>query len=174
MKRFLIVLLLSLSCGVICAQQSEDEKLALQYYKDKEYDKAIELFDKLQVQKPNSYIYYYYYSSLLELERYDDLEKMTKKQVRNFPNVQRYKVDLAYAYERSGDGQKAEKMYQDLLKDLPAKEFSVQELYNSFYSRLKYDYAIETILKGRKLLSDEHLLSTELINLYQQLNPNTS
>lgn len=170
MKRFLIVLLLSLSCGVICAQQSEDEKLALQYYKDKEYDKAIELFDKLQVQKPNSYIYYYYYSSLLELERYDDLEKMTKKQVRNFPNVQRYKVDLAYAYERSGDGQKAEKMYQDLLKDLPAKEFSVQELYNSFYSRLKYDYAIETILKGRKLLSDEHLLSTELINLYQQLN----
>jgi tetratricopeptide (TPR) repeat protein len=170
MKKILFVLLLILSCGALFAQQSEEEKLALQYYKDKEFDKAVELFEKIQSKKPNSYVYYYYYASLMELQRYDDLEKLCKKQVRNFPNVQRYKVDLGYAYERAGENQKAEKQYQELLRNLQAKEFSVQELYSAFYSRMKYDYAIESILKGRKLLNNDKFLAKEIIALYQHLN----
>lgn len=142
----------------------------MQYYKDKEYDKAIELFEKIHSKKPSSYIYYYYYSSLLETERYAEAEKMVKKQVKSFPNVQRYKVDLGYVYERSGDNAKAEKSYQDLLKNLQAKEYAVQELYSAFYSRLKTDYAIEAIQKGRRLLNNPTLLSKELIGLYQNLN----
>lgn len=170
MKKFLFTLLFAFFIVSLFAQQSDDEKLALQYYKDKEFDKAIELFEKIQNKKPNSYIYYYYYSSLLELERYNDLEKLTKKQIKNFPNVQRYKVDLGYCYERSGDNAKAEKNYQDLLKNMPAKESSVQELYSAFYSRSKFDYAIEAIMKGRKLLGKNLLLSKELINIYQYLH----
>ena len=170
MKKILFVLLLILSCGALFAQQSEEEKLALQYYKDKEFDKAVELFEKIQAKKPNSYVYYYYYASLMELQRYGDLEKLCKKQIRNFPNVQRYKVDLGYAYERAGENQKAEKQYQDLLRNLQAKEFSVQELYSAFYSHVKYDYAIESILKGRKLLNNDKFLAKELIALYQHLN----
>ncbi len=164
------MLLLACLLGTLCAQQSDDEKLAMQYYKDKEYDKAIELFEKIHSKKPSSYIYYYYYSSLLETERYADAEKMVKKQVKNFPNVQRYKVDLGYVYERSGDNSKAEKQYQDILRGLQAKEYAVQELYSAFYSRLKMDYAIEAILKGRKLLNKPQLLSKELIGLYQYLH----
>lgn len=167
MKKVLLLLLLVCSLGAVCAQQSDDEKLAMQYYKDKEYDKAIELFEKIHAKKPSSYIYYYYYSSLLELERYSDAEKMVKKQVKNFPNVQRYKVDLGYVYERSGDPAKAEKTYQEILKNLQAKEYAVQELYSAFYSRTKVDYAIEAIQKGRRLLNNPTLLSRELINLYQ-------
>lgn len=144
--------------------------MALQYYKDKEFDKAVELFEKIQSKKPNSYVYYYYYYSLMELQRYDDLEKLCKKQVRNFPNVQRYKVDLGYAYERAGENQKAEKQYQELLRNLQAKEYSIQELYSAFYSRLKYDYAIECILKGRKLLNNDKFLAKEIITMYQHLN----
>lgn len=167
MKRVLLFLLLLVSLGTLAAQQSDDEKLALQYYKDKEYDKAIELFEKIQAKKPSSYIYYYYYNALLELERYGELEKLVKKQIKNFANVQRYKVDLGYVYERSGDNTKAEKQYQELLKNLQAKEYAVQELYSAFYSKLKIDYAIETIQKGRRLMNNPLLLSKELINLYQ-------
>lgn len=167
MKRILFLLLLLVSLGTLAAQQSDDEKLALQYYKDKEYDKAIELFEKIQAKKPSSYIYYYYYNALLELERYSELEKLVKKQIKSFANVQRYKVDLGYVYERSGDNAKAEKQYQDLLKNLQAKEYAVQELYSAFYSKLKVDYAIEAIQKGRRLMNNPQLLSKELINLYQ-------
>lgn len=159
-------------CGCIFAQQSQEEQLALQYYKDKEYDKAVELFEKIHSKKSDSYIYYYYYHALLELERYNDAEKMLKKQVKAYPNVQRYKVDLGYVYERAGDNQKAEKNYQDCIKNLQAKEYSVSELSNAFMSRAKYDYAAETILKGRKLLNNEQYLSKSLINIYKSLHQN--
>ena len=152
------------------AQQSQDEQLALQYYKDKEYDKAVELFEKIHAKKPDSYIYYYYYYALMELERYSDAEKMLKKQTKAYPNVPRYKVDLGYVYERSGDNAKAEKIYQECLKNLQAKETAISELNNAFMSRGKYEYAAETILKGRKLLDNEQYLSKSLISIYKVLH----
>ena len=168
MKKLLFILLLILSCGgTVVAQQSQDEQLAMQYYKDKEYDKAVELFEKIHAKKPDSYIYYYYYYCLLELERYDDAEKMLKKQVKAFPNIPRYKVDLGFVYERSGENAKAEKIYQECLKTLQAKETAISELNNAYMARGKYEYAAETILKGRKLLNNEQLLSKNLISLYK-------
>ena len=165
--------MLLIACsGAVIAQQSQDEQLALQYYRDKEYDKAVELFEKLHNKKSDSYIYYYYYHALLELERYDDAEKMLKKQVKAYPNVPRYKVDLGYVYERAGDNAKAEKIYQECLKNLQAKETAVSELNNAFMSRGKYDYAAETILKGRKLLDNEQYLSKNLISIYKALHQN--
>ena len=158
--------------GAVIAQQSQDEQLALQYYRDKEYDKAVELFEKIHNKKSDSYIYYYYYHALLELERYDAAEKMLKKQVKSYPNVQRYKVDLGYVYERAGENAKAEKIYQECLKNLQAKESTVSELNNAFMSRGKYDYASETILKGRKLLNNEQYLSKNLISIYKTLHQN--
>ena len=171
MKRLFIIIMLLFSCGgVAIAQQSQEEQLALQYYRDKEYDKAVELFEKIHNKKPDSYIYYYYYHALLELERYDAAEKMLKKQVKAYPNVQRYKVDLGFVYERAGDNAKAEKIYQECLKNLQAKETAVSELNNAFMSRGKYEYAAETILKGRKLLNNEQYLSKNLISIYKLLH----
>lgn len=173
MKRLLVILLLLVTCGgPLLAQQSQEEQLAMQYYKDKEYDKAVELFEKIHAKKPDSYIYYYYYYSLLELERYNEAEKMLKKQVKAYPNVQRYKVDLGYVYERASDIAKAEKIYQECLKNMPAKETSVNELYNAYMSRGKYEYAADAILKGRKMLNNEQLLSKSLISLYKILHQN--
>jgi len=171
MKRLFIIIMLLFSCGgAAIAQQSQEEQLALQYYRDKEYDKAVELFEKIHNKKPDSYIYYYYYHALLELERYDAAEKMLKKQVKAYPNVQRYKVDLGFVYERAGDNAKAEKIYQECLKNLQAKETAVSELNNAFMSRGKYEYAAETILKGRKLLNNEQYLSKNLISIYKLLH----
>lgn len=173
MKRLFVILLLLVTCGgPLLAQQSQEEQLAMQYYKDKEYDKAVELFEKIHAKKPDSYIYYYYYYCLLELERYDEAEKMLKKQVKAYPNVQRYKVDQGYVYERAGDNAKAEKIYQECLKNMPAKETSVNELYNAYMSRGKYEFAADAILKGRKMLNNEQLLSKSLISLYKILHQN--
>jgi tetratricopeptide (TPR) repeat protein len=173
MKRLFVILLLLVTCGgPLLAQQSQEEQLAMQYYKDKEYDKAVELFEKIHAKKPDSYIYYYYYYCLLELERYDEAEKMLKKQVKAYPNVQRYKVDQGYVYERAGDNAKAEKIYQECLKNMPAKETSVNEIYNAYMSRGKYEYAADAVLKGRKLLNNEQLLSKSLISLYKILHQN--
>lgn len=169
MKKSIILFPLLFFIFIAVAQQSQDEKLAIQYYQNGEYEKAVELFDKLYDKKPDTYIYYYYYQTLIVLEEYKKVEKVVKKQQRSQPNVQRFKVDLGYVYEREGATTKAVKVYEDAIKELPAQKNVVQELYNAFLTRALRDYAIKTLQKGRELLKDDKLFTTELTNIYIQL-----
>ncbi|MDR2979808.1 MAG: tetratricopeptide repeat protein [Bacteroidales bacterium] len=171
MKKLLLTFLLLLSIGGFSAmaQQTTDEKLGIQYYQNGEFDKAIEVFSKIFYKKPNSYIYYYYYMSLLDVEDYKELERLCKRMIREQPQVQRFKIDLGYAYERSGDMQKAQKEYEVTIRDLTPNEPGVRELYNAFLSKALQEYAIQTLLRGRVLLNNNMLFSSELTKIYTNL-----
>ena len=170
MKKAVLLLFITIFSLNIFAQKDSDERLAIQYYQNKEFEKAAELFKKCYDKKADSYIYYYYYQTLLELQQYKDLEKLAKKQQQAQPGSQRFKVDLAYVYERSGQTDKAQKEYQRCLNDMPAKENSIKELYNAFLVRGQKDFAADALLKGRKLLKNNKLFSKELTKIYIQLN----
>lgn len=169
MRRFLLSILTVLFSIVVFAQQNPDEQLAIQYYKDAEYEKAKELLEKIPLTKRNSYLYYYHFQTLLNLRELDELEKLAKKQIKLFPEQQRYVIDLGYVYEISNQVGKAEKEYQSALKNLVAKDYQIRELYGAFISKAKREYAIETLLKGRKLLNNNKLYSKELASIYKQL-----
>lgn len=151
------------------AQRDPQEKLAIQYYQNGEYEKAKEIFKPIYEKNNSSYIYVYYYQVLVEIQDYKELEKVAKNQHKKFPKVQRYIVDLAYVYEVSGNTSKAVKEYEDAIKNVPNVENSYKELYNAFLYKAKRDYAMETLLRGRKQLNNPKLFSKELTNLYLQL-----
>jgi tetratricopeptide (TPR) repeat protein len=169
---FLFGLATALNMGAysVVAQNNPDEKLAIQYYQDKEYEKAKELFEKIFDKKQDSYIYFYYYRTLLELKDYKELEKVVKKQQKAFPTLQRYAVDLGYVYELSGNMKEAIEIYDETVKKVPNNENGYRELYNVFLSFAKRDYAELVLMKGRRQLNDNKLFSKELTALYQQLN----
>ena len=169
MRRFLFTCLLVIVSSLVFAQQTPDEQLAIQYYKDAEYEKAAELFDKIPLTKRNSYIYYYYFQTLSELRDFDKLEKLVKKQSKLFPEQQRYKIDLGYVYELSNQPGKAEKEYQSALKDVVAKDYNIRDLYSAFLAKGKREYALNTLLKGRILLNDNKIYSKEIAGIYSQL-----
>lgn len=169
MQRLLLIILIIMSSVLVFAQQDPDEQLAIQYYKDAEYEKANELFEKIPLTKRNSYLYYYHFQTLYNLRKFDDLEKLTKKQMRLFPEQQRYAIDLGYVYEISNQVVKAEKEYQSALKNMIDKDYYIRDLYNAFLSKAKREYAIETLLKGRKLLNNNKLYAKELTSVYNQL-----
>ena len=83
MRRFLLTCLLFCLSLLVFAQQTPEEQLAIQYYRDGEYEKASELFEKIPLTKKNSYLYYYNFQTLYELHDLDKLEKLAKKQCRN-------------------------------------------------------------------------------------------
>lgn len=151
------------------AQRDPQEKLAIQYYQNGEYEKAKEIFKPIYEKNNSSYIYVYYYQVLVEMQDYKELEKVAKNQHKKFPKVQRYIVDLAYVYEVSGNTSKAVKEYEDAIKNVPNVENSYKELYNAFLYKAKRDYAMETLLRGRKQMNNPKLFSKELTNLYLQL-----
>ena len=88
MKKLLSLLLLSF---VLCTamgqnQRSQEEQLGIQYYQNGEFEKAAPMFEKVYNANPNSYIYYYYYQTLLQLGDFKEAEKVVKKQQKKFKN----------------------------------------------------------------------------------------
>lgn len=168
-RKFLLLWMVLSVFVCAMAQQTTDEQLAMQYYKDAEYEKAGELFEKIQITKKNAYIYYYYYQTLFQLRDFDRMEKLAKKQCKLFPDQLRYRVDLGYVYEISNQIGKAEKEYQAVLKDIQPKDYSVRDVYNSFLTKGKREYALDALMKGRKLLGDDKLYAKEITGIYSQL-----
>ena len=172
MKKFFTTLVLLIATVFAIAQRSQEEQLGIQYFQNGEYEKAVQMFAKVYNSNPNSYIYYYYYQTLLQTGNFKEAERVVKKQQKASPKTQRYKIDLGFVYESAGDQQAADKVYTDAIKELPAQQNTVRELYNAFLVRKQLQYAVATLEKGRKLLNDNTLFVNELTNAYIQLNRN--
>ena len=168
-KLFILMCIVSLALvGIqVSAQAVTDEQLGLMYYNNKEFEKAASLFDRLFNEKPSLFNYTYLIQSLLELNDFDQAEKIVKKQARRFPDDARYVVDQGYLLLRTNQGNKAAKIFEQAIKDLPAEQRKVAELANSFISRRENDYAIRAYLKGRQLLAPQYTFGFELSNLYE-------
>jgi len=166
---FLLVLTFALwgQAVTVYAQAVTDEQLGLQYYNNREFDKAAALFGRLFEEKPSVYNYTYLLQSLLEINNLDEAEKIVKRQAKRNPEDSRYLVDQGYILIRANQSSKAAKLYEQAIKELPADQRKVAELANAFQVRRENDYAIRTYLKGRQLLSPDYTFGFELAMLYE-------
>ena len=113
------------------AQRSMDDKLAIQFYEQKQYDKAITYFDKLFDKLPDVY-FNYYYNALIEVKDYKTAEKITKKQIkRNASNSQLY-VKLGRVYLLMENPEKGKEQYEKAIKSLIPEQNNVFTLAHAF------------------------------------------
>ena len=150
-------------------EQPNNEKIALEYYRNKEFEKAAELYEKLYEEKQTRFFYSYYLFCLIELEDYSKALKIIRKEQRNDPDALRYLVDEGFIYSLDGNQQKAEKLFDEALDKLTPDRKQISDLANAYNSRGQTDYAIETYLKGRKML-DNYNFNLELASIYGRLN----
>lgn len=167
--RVIAVLLICFVFGamVATAQEKPDDQLALQYYTDKDYGKAIVLFEKLFDQNPSLFNYTYYLNCLLEQEEFAKAEKLARKQTKAFPGDPRYQVDLGYVYIRENQSQKGRKQYDECIRNMEPDQRRVQELAGAFLGRRETDYAIRAYQKGKELLGDSYTFGMELASVFQ-------
>ncbi len=144
------------------------DKLALQYFEQKEYEKANVYFEDLYDKNPDSW-FYYYYKSLLGAKDFSKAEKITKKQLKqNKYNVQNY-VYLARIYKLQNDVKKETEFYEKAIKELTPIQPYVQNLVTAFVEDENYNYAIDVYKKARKE-SPDYPYFYELADLYKQKN----
>jgi TolA-binding protein len=146
--------------------QDNELQLAMQYNANGETPKALEIYQKLFKQNSETY-YSYYVNTLLNLKKFDEAESITKKMQRKHPDVNQYPVMLGAIYTQQGKLDKANSIYDDLLKNLPADQMEIANLANQFYQNANIDYAIKIFVQGRKLLKNDAAFTYELINLYR-------
>ena len=146
--------------------QSNELQLARQYAQNGEQQKALDIYQKLYKQDNETY-YQQYLNSLISIKKLDEAESITKKMMRKHPGVSEYVVALGSVYTQQGNNSKADALYNDLIKNLPADQNEIASLASQFYQNANADYAIKIFMQGRKLLNNDALFSFELINLYR-------
>lgn len=144
-----------------------DEQLAQQFFQNKEYDKAAEIYERLYEKKPTSFIYYYYLYCLSETRQYDKAEKLVKAQRKAEPDALKYYVDQGYILYRQGETDKAKKWYEDAIKKLGPNQQQVADLANAFVTHNENEYAIRTYQKGRQLIPN-YPFSFEMASVYER------
>ncbi|HEY0029220.1 MAG TPA: tetratricopeptide repeat protein [Bacteroidia bacterium] len=147
------------------AQPGTDEQLAIQFYQNKEFDKALDYYEKLYNKKSPQAYYQPYVNCLLETKDFKKAEKIVKKQIKQEPESLNFIVDLGMVYFRSEDSDKAKSAWESAIKAIKYDD-QVFTVANSFISIRQYDHAISTYLKGRKISQNNYPFSFELADVY--------
>ncbi len=150
-------------------EKPNNDKIALEYYRNKEFEKAVELYEKLYEEKQTRFFYSYYLYCLIELEDYNKALKVIRKEQRKKSDALRYIVDEGFIYSLDGNQQKAKKLFDEALDKINPNKNQISDLANAYNSRGQTDYAIETYLKGRDML-DDYNFNLELASIYSRLN----
>ena len=148
--------------------KSSDEQLAAQYFQNKEYDKAVVHYERLFDKNQTVFYYNYYLNCLLELSEFKKAEKVVKRQIKRSPESMTYKVDLGYIYKTANETSNAKKEFEGAISSLAPNQAHIFELANAFINRKELDYALDTYLKGRKLLKDAYPFNFEVAEIYAQ------
>ena len=149
-------------------KQESDDQLAAQYFQRKEYEKAVVLYEKLFKKSNNNLNYTYYLYCLIELKDFRSAEKLVKIQIKEFPDNLKYSVDLGYVYAEEGEQGKANKQFDETIKQIKPDRLQVTEAANSFLIRGQLDYAVASYRRGSEIIRD-YPFYLELGDLYNQV-----
>lgn len=166
MRRLVFLIFLFVQVGLLIGQ---DSKLANEYYRTGEYEKAAQMYKMLSEKtRYNDYYFNRYIECLLALEEYDASEKVIKDQIKRFPqNVQLY-VMYGNIYERIGEQASADAQYAKAIKNLKPDKVVISNLGNAFTRLAKYDMALKTFHLGESLLEDQGLFAYSLADIYKR------
>lgn len=166
MRALYIVIILAFCFSTRLLAQDNELLLAKQYSANGEPQKALEIYQKLYKQNNENY-YSVYVNTLLNLKKFDEAESISKKLIRRHPDDHQYTIMLGNIYTQEGNMAKADAIYDDLIKSLPADQGEIAALASQFYQSANIDYAIKIFQQGRKLLKNDNAFTYELINLYR-------
>lgn len=147
--------------------QNTDEKLAAQYFAEKKYQEAADVYENL-ASKQNESVYYY--DNLLQcyilLNDFKSAEKLVDKRIKKFSEIYAYKVDKAYLFQLQNQLDKRDEVFKTLFKIKITSPDQAELLANAFLKRRFYNEASNVYLEARRSLKDENLFAFSLSDLY--------
>ncbi len=161
---FMTVWMLLSSVVVFAQRNNQDFRLASEYYRKGEYEKAAILYEKIYKNGGSEGVYRNYYNCLLALKQFGEAEKVIKKRQKRYKNNPSLYVDLGLLYRHQEMEADAKKQFDQAISAVSLQ--SVRQLSNAFAQADEYDYAINTLLKGRKLSADNKAYAITLARLY--------
>ena len=142
--------------------------MASYYYQNREYDKAIELYESLYARTQNAYYYQMLYGCYIETQQYKEAEKLVEKRIKRQPRDLFLYVDLGNVYMKRGDRKKAEKQFAAAIDKLGHDSKQTSDLAMAFENAGRNDYAVQTYLTSRERMNNQLIYVMELATLYEK------
>lgn len=152
----------------ICSAQQSTEQMASYYYQNREYDKAIELYEPLYVRTQNIYYYQMLLGCYTETGQFKEAERLVEKRIKKQPRDLYLYVDLGNIYLKHGDRKKAEKQYAAAVDKIDRDSKQASDLALAFENSGRNDYAIKTYLTARQKMNNQLIYVMELATLYEK------
>ena len=166
MRKHFLILVLAL---IQFAGFSQENRLALQYYRNGDYEKAAVLYQQLFSQnESNDYYLERYIDCLFLMEDFGEAEKFLKRELRKNPTKSKIRVLYGQLFEKQFNEEEANIQYELALDHLIPDRGNILILANYFANNTLYDYAIRTLIKGGNLLKDPYIFSYNLGDLYRR------
>lgn len=163
-----VILFAFFSAEISLAQNMTDVKLAAEYFGNGEFDKAVGLYEKLHDKDPAEEKFFYNllkcYNALKEDKK---AEKTLQKQIKKYPQLNYYYIDLGAFYKSSGKEKEAKKEFDNALKFMPAIPDRITKTAVVFLGNKELDYALKTYQEGEKFLGTSSY-AFEIAELYLQ------
>ena len=122
--------------------QSNEQKIAYQYYVNGDFDKAIAIYKDLSKAKFSVAYYAPYFNSLYKMEHYTEAERLAYRMVKKFPNNLNYLMQQAICQRKNGQNRKSERTINKLYAKLNGQQSQAINLANSF---VRYEMYIQAL-----------------------------
>lgn len=166
MKQITITLYFIVLLPFIGITQDNDYLLAIQYYKDGEFEKAAPLYNKLYQRTHSTSYFNYYLQCLYQQKDYETSEKAIKKEIKIHPHNNSFKIYLGQSYQMQQDSAKAASIFDKILKKIPTNTQDYIKTANDFLSIRALNFAEKTYRQGQKKLKGQYSFQFELGYLY--------
>lgn len=162
-KKLIILFILIISTVKFTLGQ---EQLANEYFKSGEYEKAALVYNNMYKQSQNKSHFTMFIKSLLYSESYDDAIGALNNYLKKKPQDIDMMVWEAYALEKAGKVEKAEEMYNDVLKQASNSIYNVSTVANTFIEIGKYENAVKVYESGIQITQNKSVYFNQIGYVY--------
>ena len=161
-----ILFLFVILSGNLLRGQALNVKLANQYYEEKQFQRALSLYEELSDRDPADVFFYdRLLDCYLQTDNGEKALKMVKKRQKKFSGFQ-YKVDEGFVQEKMGKLKQAEQVYAHIVNGLGSEYSLYLQANAAFQKRNLIPYAIQVLEKAEHVFEGYSELSSDLAKLY--------
>lgn len=156
---------------MLAAQNSNQVQLANEYYVNGDFDKALDIYEKLAGNPQYiQQIHNNYLNILISKGAYKQAEKHLKKATKYYPSNVFYQIDYGLLYQEMGELEKAEISFNQTIEKSKDNKYLIGSAAQYFISKQLTPYALKAYQQARKSNKDKTSFALELANTYRLLD----
>lgn len=156
---------------MLAAQNSNQVQLANEYCVNGDFDKALDIYEKLAGNPQYiQQIHNNYLNILISKGAYKQAEKHLKKATKYYPSNVFYQIDYGLLYQEMGELEKAENSFNQTIEKSKDNKYLIGSAAQYFISKQLTPYALKAYQQARKSNKDKTSFALELANTYRLLD----